>query len=324
VALFIHFVSRSCITGHLTAGSSFFRLNAAGLLLLVFAWPCSALDPDPRRWNHVPVGTNFAGAAYVYTEADIAFDPVLLLENVEMEKQSWAFAYVRAFELANKSARIDITQAYQKATWNGLLEGAPASTARSGWSDTFVRFAVNLYGAPPLSGKKYSDYRAKQTVETIVGAGLVVRLPTGQYMPDKLLNLGQNRFVFLPQLGVVHNRGKWSTELTGEVALYNDNDSFYNGKTLEQRPMYIVIGHIMRTFNPGQWLGVSFGAEYGGEKTVDGVDKDDRQHNVGWALTYSHPINRQTGIKLKYIGIKKKEFTGFDSNSLLLNGVFSW
>jgi hypothetical protein len=324
VTLLIHFVSRSCITGHFSAVSNIFRFIAAGLFLLVFAWPCNALDPDPRRWNHVPAGTNFAGAAYVYTEADISFDPVLLLEDVEMKKQTWAFAYVGSFELAKKSARIDISQAYQKATWTGLLDGTPASTSRSGWSDTFVRFAINLYGAPPLKGKRFSEYRAKQAVETIVGVGLAMRLPTGHYESDKLLNIGQNRFVFLPQVGFVHNHGKWSTELTGEVALYTQNDSFYNGNTLEQKPMYIVIGHVMRSFNPGQWLGVSFGTEYGGEKTVSGVDKDDTKHNVGWALTYAHPINRQTGIKLKYIGIKKKELTGFDANTLLVSGVFAW
>jgi hypothetical protein len=55
---------------------------------------------------------------------------------------------------------------------------------------------MNLYGAPPLSGKDYAAYRAKMDVETIVGAGLAVRLPTGQYMDDKLINLGENRFVF--------------------------------------------------------------------------------------------------------------------------------
>lgn len=320
----MYLVSGLHFAGNFLPGGNYYRFNAAGLFLLVFAWPCYALDPDPRRWNHIPVGANFAGAAYVYTEADISFDPVLLLEAVEMEKQTWAFAYVHAFEMASKSARIDITQAYQKATWNGLLDGEPASTSRSGWSDTFVRFAVNLYGAPPLRGKKFSDYRARQTVETIVGVGLAVRLPTGHYESDKLVNLGQNRFVFLPQVGLVHNRGKWSTELTGEVAIYTDNDSFSNGNTLEQKPMYIVIGHVMRSFHPGQWLGVSFGTEYGGENTVSGVEKDDTKHNVGWALTYSHPINRQAGIKLKYIGIRKKEFTGFDSNTLLLSGAFAW
>jgi hypothetical protein len=98
--------------------------------------------------------------------------------------------------------------------------------SRSGWSDTFVRFATNLYGAPPLAGKDFADYRARTKDETIVGAGLAVRLPTGDYEDDKLINLGQNRFAFRPQLGLVVSRGKWTSELTAEVAFYTDNDDF--------------------------------------------------------------------------------------------------
>ena len=270
------------------------------------------------------MGSNFIGAAYVYTEADIFVDPVLKLENVDLRMNTWGAAYIHAFELFNKSARIDITQAYKKATWTGLLDGTAASTSRSGWSDTLVRFGINLYGAPPLRGEEFFAYRAKQKVETIVGVGLVMRLPTGDYEEDKLLNLGQNRFVFRPQLGFVHNHGKWTAEVTGEVALYTENDEFFNGNTLEQKPMYILIGHLMRSFKPGQWLGVSFGGEYGGEFTLNGVDKDDTKFNAGWALTYVHPISRQAGIKFKYIGIRRKELTGFDSETLVVSGVYAW
>ena len=270
------------------------------------------------------MGSSYIGAAYAYTEADVSFDPVLLLENVDMHASTWGAAYVHAFELFDKSARIDIAQAYKKATWTGLLDGTAASTSRSGWSDTLVRFGMNLYGAPPLSGKRFADYRAKQTSETIVGVALVVRLPTGHYQKDKLLNLGQNRYVFLPQLGFVHNYHKWTTEVTGEIAFFSDNEEFNNGNTLEQKPMYILIGHLMRSFKPGQWLGVSIGSEYGGEYTLNGVDKNDKKLNIGWALSYAHPVTRQAGIKLKYFGTRRKELTGFDSETLILSGVFAW
>ena len=85
-----------------------------GLISVGLAFPCYALDPEPRRWNHIPVGSNYIGAAYAYTEADVSFDPVLLLENVDMHASTWGAAYVHAFELFDKSARIDIAQAYKK------------------------------------------------------------------------------------------------------------------------------------------------------------------------------------------------------------------
>ena len=183
-------------------------------LILGLPFLCLAQELEPRRWSHLPTGKNFVGGGYVYTKADIFFDPVLRIEDAEMEVHTWAFKYIRTFELLKKSARIDFTQAYQEGRWSGLLNGAPASITRSGLSDSVLRFAINLYGAPPLEGKEFAAYRAKVDVETIFGAALVVHLPTGDYMSDKLINLGTNRFTFRPQFGVVHNRGKCSLELT--------------------------------------------------------------------------------------------------------------
>jgi hypothetical protein len=98
--------------------------------------------------------------------------------------------------------------------------------------------AINLYGAPPLEGKEFAAYRAKVDVETIVGMTLVVQLPTGDYTDDNLINLGTNRFTFRPQFGVMHNRGKWSMELTGAAWLYTDNNDFFDGNELEKDPFY--------------------------------------------------------------------------------------
>jgi len=302
-----------------------FSYSLLCVLSITLAFPCYALDPEPRKWNHVPMDTNFAGVAYVYTEADIFVDPVLMLEDVEMVMKTLGGVYIRTFELFDKSARIDITQGYKEATWTGLLEGTPASTSRNGWSDTFVRFGINLYGAPPLRGEEFFAYRAEHKVETIVGVGLVVRLPTGDYEEDKLLNLGQNRFVFRPQLGFVHNHGKWTTEVTGEISFHTENSEFFNGNALEQKPMYQLLGSVMRSFKPGQWLGLTFGGEYGGDFTLNGVDKEDTtQLNVGWAVNYVHPLSRQASIKFKYIGIRRKELTGFDSETFVVSGAYAW
>jgi len=300
------------------------RLVFPGLFAAGFVLPCLALDFEPRQWSHLPVGTNFAGVGYAYTDADIAFDPVLKLEDVEMELQTWAGKYIRTFELFEKSARIDLTQGYQKGRWTGLLDGAPASTSRSGWTDTFLRLAVNLYGALPLRRKEFVAYRSGVKDETIVGMGLVVRLPTGEYMEDKLINLGQNRFAFRPQLGINHTRGKWTLEASGEVAFYTDNDEFFNGNKLEQKPLYIIHGHLIRTFRPGLWVSASVGYDYGGESKINGVEKDDNKQDVGWGLSFAWPISRNAGFKASYIGSRKLESTGLDSDTLAASLSFSW
>jgi hypothetical protein len=285
---------------------------------------CLAQELEPRRWSHLPTGTNFAGGAYAYTEADIFLDPVLRIENVEMEMHTWAVKYIRTIELLQKSARIDFIQGYQEGRWTGLVDGVPSSIKRSGLSDSALRFAINLYGAPPLKGKEFEAYRAKVDVETIFGTALVVNLPTGDYMEDKLINLGKNRFTFRPQLGVVHNRGKLSMELTGAVWLYTDNDDFFNGNKLEQDPYYTIQTHLIYTFRPGLWTAASAGYGYGGESTVSGVKKNDRRENLAWALSFGCPITRQLGVKVIYLATRSQESIGQDTDSIGVGFAIFW
>jgi len=294
------------------------------LLFLCCSHPCLADELEPRRWAHLPINTNFLGAGYAYTEADIGLDPVLKLEDVQMEMDTWAAKYIRTFSLLDKTARIDVLQAYQEGSWTGLLDGVPRKVTRSGWADTLLRFAINLYGAPPLEGEAYAKYRAATEVETIAGAGLSVQLPTGDYMDDKLINLGTNRFTFRPQIGVIHARGKLSMEATGYVTLYTDNDDFFNGKRLEQDPLYVINGHLVYTFRPGVWVGASAGYDYGGRSTVDGAEKDDRKQDLIWALSFGFPVNRHLGVKLGYIATRTQESTGSDSDTFTMGVSAFW
>jgi hypothetical protein len=282
---------------------------------LLFNYPCFAEELEPRRWSHLPIDTNFTGAGYAYTKADISFDPVLKIEDGQVNLHTWAAKYIRTFSLFDKTARVDLLQAYQDGHWKGLLDGVPTTVKRSGWTDTFVRFAINLYGAPPLHGPEYAKYRATTEVETIFGAGLSVQLPTGDYMDDKLINLGSNRFTFRPQIGAVHTRGKWSLETTGIAALFTDNNEFFNGKKLEQDPLYTLNGHLIYSFRPGVWASASAGYDYGGRSTVDSTKKDDRKQNLTWGLSFGFPINRHLGVKIAYASTHTLESTGSDSDT---------
>jgi hypothetical protein len=293
-------------------------------LFFLVASPCLGEELEPRQWAHLPIDTNFVGLAYAYTEGNIDFDPVLKIENGQFQMHTWAAKYIRSFALLGKTARISLLQILQEGSWTGLLDGVPTTVKRSGWSDTNLRFTINLCGSPPLQGKEYAAYRAATEVETIVGAGLSIQLPTGQYLDDKLINLGTNRFTFRPQFGVIHNWGNWSLETTGLIALYTDNNGFIINNKLEQEPLYIIHGHLTYTFRPGVWAGVSAGYDYGGRSTVNGTSKDDRKQDVAWAISFGFPLSRQLGGKISYIGTRTQESTGTDSDTFLVGLSVFW
>lgn len=283
-----------------------------------------AMDIEPRRWGHLPKGGTFLSAGYAYTKADIYVDPVLRLDGVKMSLDTWAMKYVHSFELIGKSARIDLTQGYQEGRWDGKVNGVPHSTERSGLSDSLVRFAMNLYGAPPLKGKDYATWRAQSKRETIVGVGVVVHLPTGDYRKDKLINLGSNRFTIRPQLGVTRTMGKWMGELTGEAWIYTDNTEFFNGNKLEQAPLYTGQVHLIYTFSPGFWTGGSLGYATGGESKINGVAKNDPRKATAWGLSLGVPLDRHWNAKIAYLNTRAQERIGQDADSLILAASYAW
>jgi hypothetical protein len=298
-------------------------ISLAALLACLLTQTANALDVDLRRWGHLPVDAHFMGLGYVNVNADIAFDPALELEDVEMDLDIWAAKYIYSFESFGKSSRIDITQSYQDGHWEGLLQGEPAETSRHGLGDTFARYAINLYGAPPLKGDDYFAYKRARDNETIIGAGLAIRLPTGEYHKDRLINLGQNRFVIRPQLGIQHSRGPWTFEFNTEIAFFETNTDFFGGNKRQQDPLYIFITSATYNFEPGFWVGTGVAYDYGGESEVNDVDKDDRQQNTAWGVSITYPLGRRLGVSLRYIETRTQESTGLDSESLAFSISFS-
>ena len=71
------------------------------------------------------------------------------------------------------------------------------------WATLGFVFSFNLFGAPALSAKDFANYRQ----DLIVGVSLQVSAPLGQYDNSKLLNLGNNRWSFKPELG--YFQGLW-------------------------------------------------------------------------------------------------------------------
>lgn len=288
------------------------------LAVLSFTGLGVAQDIEPRRWTPLPVGMNVLGAGVVHTDGDIALDPVLELEDVTVDVETLVVSYLHAFDLAGQSARFDVRLPYQDARWEGLLAGERASTERHGLADPRVRLSVNFVGAPALKGEEFLAYRAVHPINTVVGAALAVRLPLGEYKQDKLLNLGENRFVFRPQLGFVHTRGHWSYELTASVFLYTDNDDFFGNNKREQEPLYALQTHLIYSSPQRWWISIGAAHDRGGESSINGEKKDDERRDLLYGISAGLPIGSSSGVKLAYVGSRTREDVGKDTDSIAL------
>jgi hypothetical protein len=279
---------------------------------------CTAQDIEPRRWTPLPVGLNILGMGVVYTEGDIAFDPVLELEDVTVEQTMGVVSYQHAFGLAGKSARFDVRLPYKDAQWEGRLQDVPGSADRRGPGDPRLRLSVNFVGAPALEGQAYREFQTSNPVNTVIGAALSVTLPYGDYNDERLLNLGENRFVLRPQLGVVHTRGNWSFELTGSVFLYEDNDKFYRDSEREQDPLYALQSHLVYIAPKRWWLSLGVAHAWGGESKINGIRKDDEKRDMLYGISGGVPIGSRSSVKLAYVGSRTGEDVGKDTDSISL------
>ena len=296
-------------------------VTAALLAAMILSSPlASAQEIEPRRWSHVPVGANFAGVGYAYSDVDILFNPTLELEDVAAETHTAVVSYVRGLDILGKTGRVDVLVPYTTGRWQGLVSGEPASVRRQGFNDPKIRFAVNLIGPPAQRGADFRPF----TKGTIVGVAVEVTAPFGEYQEDELLNLGANRWVIRPQLGVVHSWGKWAAEVTGSLWWYSDNDEFLGDKTRKQDQLAALQGHLLYTFRPGLWASLSTAYGAGAESTVDGIETGDEVGKVLWAASFGFPINRTQGIKLAYLRGRTTENVGNDSDRFLVAYSIMW
>jgi len=293
-------------------------VNPTFIVLCAFLMPLGqalAQDLEPRRWTPLPSGLNVIGVGYVRTQGDVFFDPVLQIEDAEVDGHTVVLSYVHSFLVGKKLARFDMLLPWQNMRWTGLLDGAPATASRVGLADPWVRLSVILAGAPASGGSQ--DHSAKSN--TVIGAAIAAQIPLGEYLDDRLLNLGQNRVVIRPQIGVLHTRGKWSYELTGSVFFYGNNDDFFGGSKLEKDPLYAVQAHIIRVFDkPGYWLALSAGYGRGGQATVDGIAKDNSKRLFLSALAFGVPVRKNQGVKFAYIRQRTNTSNDADTDSLAI------
>ena len=187
-----------------------------------------AQDAEPRSYTNTPVGLNFLIAGYVYSEGKIAFDPSSSVTDAQFHSHTGVLAYVRSFDVGGQSAKFDVILPYSSFSAHGLVDGQTREREMSGFGDPRFRFSVNLFGAPALSVKEFANYQQ----DLIIGISAQVSAPLGQYDNSKLLNLGNNRWSFRPELGISKAWGPWTLEVAPSVTLFTENTDFFNGEHL--------------------------------------------------------------------------------------------
>jgi hypothetical protein len=178
-----------------------------------------AQEMEPRAFSPNPVGMTFVLAGAVRSTGGILTDPSLPVDDVNATIDAGLVGVGHTFSLFGQSANAGIVLPYLSGHFTGTIDGQDAEATRQGIGDTKIRISVGLMGAPAMTPAEF----AKRTPRTTLGASLTLSAPTGEYHPDKLVNVGTNRWAFKPELGLSHPRGPvdvrsdhWSLVLRGQ------------------------------------------------------------------------------------------------------------
>lgn len=263
--------------------------------IFVLAAPhARAAELEPRAYSNAPVGMNFLIAGYAYSKGGLSTDPASPIQDAHLNIDTGIIAYARSLDVWGKSGKVDIIMPFSDLSGTALVSGQPAERQVSGLNDARLRFSVNFIGAPALSMQEFANYQQ----DLIVGASVQVSAPVGQYDPNRLVNIGTNRWFIKPDVGISKALGAFTLELSAGAYFFTKNDDYYGGGSLEQDPVYTSQAHITYSFGGGIWAALDATYDFGGRTTVNGVQNDNAMENSRFGATLALPVNRNYSVKL--------------------------
>lgn len=294
-----------------------------GFLWVLFlnAISISAQDLEPRSLSSIPIGGNFILATYGYSGGNILLDGAIPIEDLDAQLNSVVVAYARSFKLFNKLTKFDAVVPYSFAKFNGKVLEIDSTVARQGLGDPLFRISMLLVGGKPLN---LADFVKAEQEKFKFGVSFRIRMPLGQYDPEKLLNLGANRWAFkFGTAGSYTFINKIVLEGHVDLWMFTKNKEFFNGNTIEQSPLIAPQVHATYIFKPGIWITGSYGLSGFGETKVNGIDKNNPQNNSRAGFTFAYKLNNNSSLKVLY---SNGLITRYGSNfkSVLISYQYGW
>lgn len=293
-------------------------------LFSTFALFCSnvsAQELTPRAYWPLPNGVNVLVAAYQHTSGDIVTDPSLPITGVDSSIDFFQLSYQRSLSLFGRASSVQISLPYSQGKTEGFVEGEFLRRETSGLTDARARLAINLKGAPSMDGAGFQALRKKP--RTIIGASLLVQMPTGEYEPDKVINLGTNRWSVKPAIGVIWPlHPTWLVEAEVGAWFFSDNDNFV-GQTRQQDPILSTEFHLVKRIAPGFWASLDANFYVGGRTQVDGIRNADLQRNSRAGVTVVLPVKGRHALRGSFsTGIATE--SGGDFEIFNLSYLYAW
>ena len=286
------------------------------LVLAVQLWSAGAAgqELEPRAFSPAPVGTKFYLGGFGVSQGAYVVDAGAPIQNVSANVSFAVAAVGYTFAVAGRQVRFTALLPYAWGGVTGEIGNELRSRALEGFGDPRLKLSAAITGGQALTREQFALAKKR----TVIGAGLTVVPPFGQYDSHRLVNLGFNRWAFKPEIGVWHPAAAWTFDGSAGVWLVTANDAYFPGTARRtQDAMLTVQGHVSRDFENGMWIALDAAWFGGGETRVDGTSAENRRDSVRLGATLSLPVGDGHSLKLTYsTGLATRRGADFDTIGL--------
>ena len=231
---------------------------------------------DPRMYENTPVGTNQLELGYAYVHANASIDTSLIISGAQFNLNQGIIDYTRYFGFLHRLMWVEA--GVPVAGLSGSISGTNINGSTTGAGDSSYSVAMLLKGGPALSVAQFEHYEPTTTL----GVSFTTTAPTGSYNPNKILNLGSDRWSFKPEIALSHPFGpeqRWEFDAYANAYFYTDNTSYHGKQILRQQPLPGLEGHLSYSFNDNIWASLDTRYSFRGTTAVGGVPQGNAQQN---------------------------------------------
>jgi len=286
-----------------------------------------AQDLAPRAYVITPLHSNAVVATYSFFDGNLDLQGGAPITDSTARAHVPVLALFHSFNMFTRSASLTAGLPYGKADFHGKVQQNETDVHRSGLVDSVYRLSVNLFGGPAMAPREFIKWQQKN----LLGISLKVVAPTGQYDPTKLINLGNNRWAFKPEVGYSRRNGHWLVDAYFGTWFYTKNPKYFSQNqytpdvhSRTQAPVGALEGHLSYDVKPRFWVSFDANYWYGGKISLDGVENPStelRSSRLGG--TASLPINRHQAVKFSYSNGAYIRYGG-DFQNVSVAWQYSW
>lgn len=260
-------------------------------------------DLAPRAYIITPVHSNAVTLTYSFYSGNLDVGNIPITDATAHASIP-VLSYFHSMGLFKRSANLVIFLPYGIGNFRGSVLGTETNVYRSGLLDSVYRLSINLKGGPAMNVEEYRGW----TQKTIIGISLRAVAPTGQYDFRRLINWGNNRWAFKPELGLSQRWGNWIVDSYGGAWVFTADSKFfsanqYNPGVLNQTqaPVGAFEGHVSYDVHPRLWASLDGNFWFGGKTRVGGtVNPGTELQNSRIGTTVSAPLSKHQSLKVSY------------------------